>query len=97
MPIGVRAEAAYKCASALEKNDRTSEATKIRWVTSAQLLSQKLTPIAKYWIGKNLLELASNLEKSRSERDAYSAYEMIVKHKLPTYPIAELKLKSIKK
>lgn len=95
--IGVKAEAAYKCAFALERTNRTREANEIRWVTSAQLLSQKLNPVARYWIGRSLFTLATNLENSNSKRDAYAVYEMIVKYKLPSYSTAEAKLKSIKK
>ncbi len=97
MPISVKAEAAFKCAFALDRADRSREANEMRWVTATRLLSQPLTPEAKYWVGRSLFALATNLEASGAKRDATSAYEMIVKFKLPSYTSAEAKLKSYKK
>lgn len=95
--VGVKAEASFKCAFALDRAERTREANEFRWVTANQLLSKELTPTARYWIGRNLFVLATNLENSGSKRDAQAVYEMIVKHKLPSYSTAEAKLKSIRK
>ena len=97
MPIAVKAESAHKCAIALEKKDRTKEANRYIWITSTELLSQKLTPVAKYWISKSLFKLANNLEKDKAMNDTHAVYEMIIKHDLPLRSIAEAKQKATKK
>ncbi len=97
MPVAVKAEAAFKCAFALERAERTHEANEMRWgMSNRLLLMSPLTPSAKYWIGRNLFTLAQNLEMSGAKRDAQAAYEMIVKYKLPSYSAAEAKLKKQK-
>ena len=95
--VAIKAEASYNCAKALDDAGRKSEANEIRWLTSIQLLSQNPTPVAKYWISKNLFNLAEKLSKDGKKRDAQATYEMIVKHKLPSYTTAENRLKTIRK
>ena len=95
--VAIKAEASYNCAKALDDAGRKSEANEIRWLTSIQLLSQNPTPVAKYWISKNLFNLAEKLSKDGKKRDAQATYEMIVKHKLPSYATAEDRLKTIRK
>ncbi len=97
MPLQAKAEAAFKCAYALDRAGRAREADEMRWVTSEQLLSKSnLTPAAKYWIGRSLYSLASSLEADGQKRDARAAYELIVKYKLPSYTAAKAKLGKIK-
>ena len=97
MPLQAKAEAAFKCAYALDRAGRAREADEMRWVTSEHLLSKSnLTPAAKYWIGRSLYSLASSLEADGQKRDARAAYELIVKYKLPSYTAAKAKLGKIK-
>ncbi len=98
MSAAVKAEAAFKCAFALERAGRSREANEMRWGMSNRLLSMNpLSAAAKYWIGRNLFALAKNLEMTGAKRDAHAAYQMIVKYKLPSYSVAEAKLKTHKK
>lgn len=93
MPVSAKAEAAFKCAYALERAGRNREANEMRWVMSQQLLAERgLTAAAKYWLGRTLYSLASNLEKSGAKRDARAAYELIIKHALPSSAAAKSKL-----
>lgn len=93
MPISAKAEAAFKCSYALERAGRSREADEMRWVTSQQLLAaHSLTPEAKYWLGRTLYSLATSLEKSGAKRDARAAYELVVKHNLPSAAAAKTKL-----
>lgn len=97
MPLAAKAEAAFKCAYALERAGRLREANEMRWVTSEQLLKNDDADAAvKYWIGRNLYALAASLEANGEKRDARAAYELIVKYKLPSYSTAKTKLNKIK-
>jgi len=96
IPDAAKAEAAFKCAFALERAGRTREANEMRWVTAGEMLKRAgdLSPAAKYWVGRSLFSLASSLEAAGSKRDARAAYELIVKHALPSSRAAEAKLKN---
>ena len=94
--VATRAEAAYKCAKALDNAGRNRESDEFRWLTSTQLLAQNPTALAKYWISRSLFDLAEKFIKEKKPRDAKAIYEMIVKHKLPSHATAEAKQKSIR-
>ena len=91
-----KAEAAFKCAYALERAGRTREANEMRWGTARQLLAKKpADAAAKYWVGRSLYALAGNLEAAGEKRDARAAYELIVKYKLPSQMAAKAKLEKL--
>lgn len=91
-----KAEAAFKCAYALERAGRTREANEMRWGTARQLLAEKpADAAAKYWVGRSLYALAGNLEAAGEKRDARAAYELIVKYKLPSQMAAKAKLEKL--
>lgn len=93
MPIEIKAEAAEKWAFALEKSEKISEADEVRWSTSNALISKvKENYKARYWIARNLYNLAISLEQRQLKRDAQAVHELIVKYNLPTAKISKQKL-----
>ena len=93
MPIEVKAEAAAKWAFALEESDRISEANEVRWATSIALVADiKDNHKARYWVARNLFNLADSLEQNKSMRDARAVHELIIKYNLPTAEISKQKL-----
>ncbi len=94
MPIAAKAEAAFKWIFALEKSGRTREANEIAWLTANTIINNiGNDDSAKYWAGRILYNLAQSLEEQGLTRDARAAYELLVKYKLPSYKIAEEKIK----
>ncbi len=99
IPHSAKAEAAFKWVFALRKlENRDMEADRVAWLTSTALLkNENLNPISMYWIGRNLYNMAESLEEKSLHRDAKAAYELLIKYKLPSYKIAEQKLKKSNK
>ena len=99
VPISAKAEAAFKWVFALRKiEDRDIEADRVAWLTSTALLKNKdIDQIAMYWIGRSLYNMAQSLEKKNHMRDAQNAYKLLIKYKLPSYKMAEQKLKKTNK
>lgn len=98
IPVAARAEAACKWAFALEKSGRKSESNEVAWLTSNALLKDSpKDAVAQYWIGRTLYTLARSLEERGLNRDAKSAYELIVKYGLPTEAAAKQKIKNSEK
>ncbi|MBE6414430.1 MAG: tetratricopeptide repeat protein [Verrucomicrobiaceae bacterium] len=94
IPLSAKAEAAFKWSFALRKSNRNSEANEVAWLTSNALLkNENLDALTKYWIGRNLYTMAESLEEKSFTRDAISAYNLLIKYKLPSYKMAEQKLK----
>ncbi len=94
MPLAARAEAAHKCSFALEKSGRVVEANRIAWSTANAIIDQMDNDdLTKYWVGKLLYELAQSLEDQGQKDSARAVYELLIKRKLPSYKIAEEKIK----
>ena len=92
-----KAEAAYKWAFALAKAGKREEADEVSWLTANALLNSRPDDeVAKYWLGRSLLNLAQSLEERSMQRDAKAAYELIVKYALPAAEIARKKLSTNK-
>ena len=97
IPVPAKAESAYKWAFALAKAGKREEADEVSWLTANALLNSRPDDeVAKYWLGRSLLNLAQSLEERSMQRDAKAAYELIVKYALPAAEIARKKLSTNK-
>ncbi len=97
MPLSAKAESAFKWVFALEKSDRIREANEIAWLTANAIINKIKDDVsAKYWVGRILYNLAQSLEAQGLKRDAQATYMLLIKHKLPSYKIAEKKIKTSK-
>lgn len=97
LPPDFQAEAAYKWAFVLLRNDFAEEAKEVFSLSTARFLldgrqAMKLGASGRYWVARSILELGKILEEEGSPAEARRLYRKIVAYNLPGRNIANARV-----